>query len=62
MYIDDIHQIPTKWVYCKGNKKWIIIKLHLEGEPRPENHLMTAHRIFSSIMKKETSVLQKHKI
>lgn len=47
---------------ARETKKWMIIKLHLEGEPCPENHLMTAHRIFSSIMMKETSVLQKHKI
>lgn len=40
----------------------IIIKLHLEGAPCPENQLMTAHVIFASIMMKETSLLQKHEI
>lgn len=39
----------------------MIINLHLEGTPCPENHLMTAHRIFASIMMKETRVLKKHK-
>ena len=44
----------------RKQKKWLITKLHLEGTACPENHLMTAHIIFASIMMKETSILQKH--